>query len=614
MGRILSAEGNVSITALTSSLGNVSSTVKDTNTVTVNTALPDGSTWRSDGNVAISSCFAPNTVGEQDIRVGRVGVIQDELSNYTYIQSRLTSGGSGYTGGAVYDENLNAIYVWRDETGFRPYSGGLFCVRIYNSNLYFFSGTSAGGINVTKVALPSLTTTTYTWNDLGGDWGSSGHNRVFNWPINGKFWIYATSASSSPFAAVILTFDIATNTIAQFGPTRTGTSGDYLVTTDAMHVKADGSAVSVATYNATPTGSYGVLAVTASSASFASHSSNGHFSSFGSNYTFGTNSSNYQFAVTPDMVLGMRQVNYGSTFYPVAIPHFQGGETAVQVNEFQEFQYQETITNNPRALPTFTARNRVMIQRPNSENGTYALSRNGTSLVFTKVNSVYVLYHEWGFIPCKQPDEIKVGLSFAHGANSASTQALSDVYILKGTTQHQYSFPTVISSSNSFGTSQLTPCGPTSFVTSTGKLFSLPYQQTNGGASSNINRIQSALPIYTPARGGTYKVTVIGGGGISGTSSSFDGVLAAANGGSRAGFNPGSTVITSGPTRGTGGAGYGEDGWGQGEDTTAAGTQGGGSGYVTIGTMALVAGTSYVYRAGLGPQFGKQGAVLIQEV
>lgn len=627
MGRSLSTGGTASVQSLTNTLGCVSNTVKDSSTSVSYTGGNFGGYYFAARNASsVNTYFTRNSTGEQYIPPQRTGVLQDELSGYTYVHSRMTnSQSSAINGGAVYDADLNSVYSW--STDAPPYGGSLFCVRLHNSNLYFFSGTSANGIEINKISLPSGTKTTFNWTEVAGPWSSASQNLVFNWPVNNKFWLFVTQLTQGSYAAAFLTFDLTTETFAVFGTTRTATSTDYLDDSRAMHVKADGSAVSVVV---TRYADYGVFSATSSASTYTLASASGHYQipALGWYYWSDKTTSPWVGIVTTDAVIdsnGFRNDNATGPFR-VQVPHLRGGDTSVQVTAFIGTSYGLSTSQYPIAVSSglnipfisTTIRNQAYLYMLSATSyGRYELSRSGNTLVIgPKISSAHTTDAATNYVASKLPDTVLVRADYQN-VNAGASLWLSTLAINEGGTDVTFNFGTSISNFNEFGFgSAISHPWITSFVTSTGRMMVIP-----SGASGTFNQVQllrTTLPVFTAPRTGTYKVTVIGGGGAStgthGSSSGFSTLLAAANGANRTGFVSGSTVITSGPTRGTGGTGYGTDGWGQGEDTVSAGTHGGGSGYVTIGTTTLQAGRPYTYRAGLGPLFGKQGAVLLEEV
>jgi hypothetical protein len=635
MGRYLTAASANPITSLTNTLGNVSANVKDATTVSsLATTFSDNTRWGSKYPSDLSPFFR-NTGTEQNITTGHKGVIQDELSGYTYVQSRLyrTTDGSYPVGGAVYDANLNVVYNW--STYAPPYSGTLFCIRLHNSNLYFFSGTSASGIQILKIALPSGTQTTFSYTGISANWTVADSNAVFNWPVNNKFWMFVSTYYNAPYVSLYLTFDLTTETFAQFGTTFTGSSGSYIYGTYTMHVKADGSAVSIPVYNST-TSTRGVFSSTSSASTFTTSNASGHwlYTAGSSTWQVSTvrnaSSGGYFVAVTTDAVIDSYNYKSDSTTdssnYRNVISHLQGGDTAVQQTTFISLTLGIPGTSYyfvsvPQPLVSTTTRNQLLLNLYSTLGGTgrYQVSRSGTTLVIgTKINSAYVSSGTY-FAASKLPESINIRLVYTN-ASSASVAYLSSIYAYENGILNQYDFTVNNTNQNNLASYTDDPFA-TSFVTSSGKVFSL----ANYNNSNDINQqqiITSAIPSYTPTKTTNYTVTVIGGGGgsyngsttVNGTSSSFSSLLAAANGSSRSGNNPGAYVITSGSAVSTGGAGYGTDKWGQGEDVSYSSSPGGGSGYIATSTLTLTSGTSYLYRAGLAPSYGRQGAILIQEV
>ena len=635
MGRFISqatASSSIKVEALTSTLGNVNTNIRDYTTIsTTVTALPNGERWAMSTN-GTNSYFTRNSIGEQNISTSQYGVIQDELSDYTYIQSlgALPSSGAYVTVGAVYDAGLTPVYSWNSSS--TPYAGNLFCVRLHNSNLYFFSAPSTNGILITKIALPSGTKTTFSWGSAIINSPNANYNSlVFNWTINNKFWMFISNASYGTNAATYLTFDLTTETFAQFGTTRAGTSSDYLASPGVMHVKADGSAVSTTVYN--PLNGYGVFSATSSASTYTLTYPTGHYI-FNGGYSVWTSlSSNaWKGVVTTDAAIDSYGLKYtGSYYYRSALPHLQGGDTAVQLLDIEAnvglgagipaYTY-PLSSSGPTPFVSATTRNKAQFQIATALGGTgrFPVSRNGTTLVIgTKESNAFANGTTSNFVASKLPDSIKVRATYTN-IGSSSTAYLDNILIWDNNAENNYAFSTStgIEGHNRLNYYTTYDPWPTSFVTSSGKYFAIPHY-TNTSNTYSGNFITASLPIYTCPKTANYNITVIGGGGngggsaSNGTSSSFSTSLAAANGVNRGGFNPGSFVFISGSAVNTGGKGVGADEWGKGEDSNQVNYAGGGSGYVTFGTLSLTAGTAYVYKAGLGPAYGKQGAILIQE-
>ena len=634
MGRFISqaTTSSATVEALTSTLGNVNTNIRDYTTISATvTTLPNGERWAMSAS-ASASYFTRNSIGEQNISTSNYGVLQDELSDYTYIQSLggLPSSGAYVTVGAVYDAGLTPVYSWNANN--RPYAGELFCVRLHNSNLYFFSCPSTNGIRITKIALPSGTKTTFSSLDVIIDSPYALYNSlVFNWTINNKFWMFISNASYGTNAATYVTFDLATETFAQFGTTRAGTSSDYLASPGVMHVKADGSAVSTTVYN--PLNGYGVFSATSSASTYTLTYPTGHYIFNGTYSVWSSLPSNaWKGVVTTDAAIDSSGLRYTSSYYyRTALPHLQGGDTAVQLLDIEAnvglgagippYNY-PLGSSGPTPNVSATTRNKAQFQIAAALGGTgrFPVSRNGTTLVIgTKESTAFANGHTSNFVASKLPDSIKVRPTYTY-LNSASVAYLDNILIWDNNAENNYAFTQSagIEGQNRLNNYTTYDPWPTSFVTSSGKYFAIPHY-TNSSNTYSGNFITASLPIYKVSKTSSYKVTVIGGGGnggvsaSNGTSSSFSTSLAAANGVNRGGFNPGSFVFSSGSAVNTGGKGLGADEWGKGEDSNQAGYAGGGSGYVTFGTLSLTAGTAYVYKAGLGPAYGKQGAILIQE-
>lgn len=620
MGRSLAGNSVSPVTTtLSRTLGNLSANIRDNSLTASSPTILFGTHWVAEPSSAFGSDDGAirNSVAEQRLPSSRgMAAIQDPLSDYTYVQGPAYYGNSGGVTGIVYDADLNQIYGWGTGPGApaAPFSGTLFCVRLYNSVLYFFSSTTSG-VDVTRVSLPSGTVTTSSSAALGGSWSqASTFGRVFNWVVNNKFWIYATTGSSSPYASVVWTFDVTTNTIAQFGTTLTRGVSNYISNTYAMHVNAAGTAVSVAAYSVDAT--YGVANFTSSSSAWNGVSSNGHIS-YGRNGSWRVfcNSSPNLCAVTTDFVVdtSLGSAASGAQYYNNV--YFMQGGSAVFSYEFtgtQDYTYPiASISPNP----SLTTRDQIFINFRGTS-GIHPVSLSGaTFVVGTRRSAAFPINAGSAAIASKLPDPIVISANFLNEL-SATAMSINQIRIMNQTETYSYSFSTSISGHNSFGVTNAGNVTPMSFVTSTGRLFMCAPYKSEGGRSI-VTVVTGLLPVFTSPVTKTYNFTVIGGGGgaatVDGGSSAFSGA-SAANGTTRVGANSGTTVFTSGPSVGTGGAGYGADRWGQGEDTTAVGAYGGGSGYVVLGTATLTGGIPYPYRAGLGSQYGKQGAVLLTEV
>lgn len=618
MGRSLFGNSvSAAVTKLTRTLGNLSGTIKDSSTTSNQVAIPGGGYWAYDATLRYSNnySFRQGTVAEQRMDWGAsagAGVLQDALSDYTYVQGPGYYSGSYDLTGVVYDAALNSVYNWRSNTP--PFTGNLIAIRLHNSALYFIS-TNSTTLYVTKVALPSGTVTSYTYTLGGSGWsGTYDKGLVFNWPVNGKFWIYLSPGSSAPYNNYILTFDLTTNAIAQFGVTLTRTSSDYINQSFAMHVDAAGTAVSVAAYSS-PQNAYGTLIFTTTTASFSQASASGHWywPRSGGYYILGS-SLRWKAAVTTIGVIDFGQVpsgTVGSTYYN-AVGCLIAGQPA-DYGDFAGAAPNNYPINQPAPHPSQTLRDQVMLTY-NGSAGTYPVAvASGSKFTFgSRRSSAYVVGGNWGATTSKLSDQFVTGMNL--NTTQSTGMYLQGVVLANSSRSYTYTFASNITAQNSWS-NYGDQIGATSFITSTGKFFSFnPY---NSQSSQGISQtIIGQLPVFTETTGKTYNVTVIGGGapaaGGGSDSSSFEG-FAAASGNGRDGFVAGSVVFTSGPSRGTGGTGYGEDAWGQGEDATAANNYGGGSGYVTLGTVQLAAGTTYPYKAGLGPQYGKQGAILLLE-
>jgi len=618
MGRSLFGNSVSAATLKLSTLcGNVSSTIKDSVTTSASSAIPGGF-WGYDGGTSYATANSrrQNSVAEQQWTSGpaHTSVLQDPLSNYTYVNGPANYSGSTQATGVVYDENLSIVYSWK--AGAPPFAGNLLTIRLYNSALYFFSFVAAG-LEIRKVALPSGAVTTYSTPASSGWSSAAGYSGVFNWPVAGKFWIFASQASTSPYESKVWTFDLTSLTFTQFGVTLSGASpADRMSNFFAMHVKADGTAVSIA--NSNNNGEYGTAIFTTTTATNYPWSTSGHWywSRSGGYYVL-ANNNKYKVVVTDAAVVDTAQLTYGtsgSTYYN-ALGWLQGG-SAVTFTEFAGASPNSYPMDSPTVHPSLALHDQFVVTY-NTLAGTYPISVVGSTLTIgARRSAAYAAGTDsYGAIPSKFSDSMLTYLDLA-SVNSASAMFLRNIQLSKNSGTVAFTFTADLSAQNGYGFSYSSHPGPSSFVTATGKFFSMSTYNSQG--SSGTNRvILSTLPLMISSSTKSYNATVIGGGGASsgtdGQSTQFNG-LAAAPGTVRTGFVAGSTVFVSGPSRGTGGTGYGDDGWGQGEDTNAVGSYGGGSGYVTLGTITLNANEPYPYLVGFGPQYGKQGAILLSEV
>lgn len=568
----------------------------DTTTVSSDESTFPGGAWRRDSYSEEGSSRPRNSAAFQSNGSGYFAMM-DELGDYTYVQGVVNSTNNSYA--RVYDADLNLVTSFPGST-----YPNTFAVRLHNNVLYLFRVTSSQFL-VTRINLPSGTPTTFTFNLPGGSGYSTDRALLFNWPVNGRFWAAFTSTSGTTQISII-TFDIASNAISQQFSSIFG----HHNTIYPFHVRADGLSVSVPTRR--DDGNFGVGVFSAGGASWSSFGTDGHFRNPQSgNARIFCSSNRHLCPVTTDCVIDQTSVIYwdGSTFTEF-VGHLQGGDSSVQTQGYNRGGNYWQFASGMASHPSMTVKN-LLMNAPTSQiggSGTYSVVRNGTGLTFTRINEVYVP----SAITNKLPGNLVIDYLF----NTSGWLSVLNVRENSMAQLATFTWSTNISGQNSFGHNPTSNSYFTCFVTSKGRFFILPIINTNSPGSTNV--IKGQFPILLPAVTRTFKATVIGGGGATqggtnGNSSSFAGISAAA-GQTRTGFVSGSTVITSGPTRGTGGTGYGADAWGQGEDTAQAGQYGGGSGFVAFGDVTLEAGRVYFFSAGFGPQFGKQGAILLEQV
>lgn len=571
----------------------------DTTTVSTDESALPGGEWRYDTGFSENNHARPrNSVAFQNIDWNRYFSTQDELGNYSYVQGLVYNNNSAINYSRIFDADLNLVTSFQTST----YSD-MFAVRLYNNNLYILRLDNSN-FRVTKIALPSEAATTYTFA-LPTTGFSTGRALAFNWPIGGKFWVAISSSAGASSQILVCTFDIASNVIAQQFSSITNSSVQSIL--HAMHVTADGLSVSVPTYRSD--GYYGVAKFDASSSTWQSIDTSGHFQNpYNGTWRVFCTSEKHLCPVTEDCVIDRTSIIYwdGSSFHE-ALGHLRGGDQQVQRQIFSRGANYWPYASGMCAHPSLTTKN-LLLNQPTTQiggSGTYSASRSGTTLTFTKVNEAYVSTP----VTSKIPGNFLVALNASNGVTSISVRETQSSAVAT------YTYAQTITAQNSFGHTISSNPYYTSFVTSKGKFYVLP--ASDGASSGNTRVVKGQLPVVLPDSTKSYKATVIGGGGASsgssGDSSSFAGIAAAA-GQNRTGYVAGSTILTSGPTRGTGGTGYGADAWGQGEDTSSSGTFGGGSGYVAFGNVTLEAGKAYFYAAGFGPQYGKQGAILLEQI
>lgn len=587
MGRSITTSSAPKTTVLSTTLGNTGTNTKDT-VSRVTTVSVDGITFQ--GNTNNSRQFSNGSLSAQRIRGdgSSSGILIDPLTDHSaYIYYNLSPNYTaiGVLNGQtpVYAANLTSVTT-----------GTVFCIRLYNGVLYYFS-SNGSGLYVRKVVLATRAVSTVTV--ASGNFSSStSTGLVYNHLANNKFWIYTNNGSSN----FVFTYDITTDTAATFN----SSSADFSTTSFGMVVDSTGTSVAVATYSDSA-GASGVKTITSSSWTFTSGPSGYHYQGWTSGQNVGFQSNSYVF---PGVIVfrGSLNINYNAYYYDTYVPHLAATDTAVRV-------YQPP-SGNPYTVPFEMLEPHSAIApsatqcQIGSTYATYTVSRNGNNLVFTQVGTAY----QSNFALTRLPATTIVNI-YVQGEYSGSNAYISNIYVYTPQQNYTWTYTSQISFhnllSNYTGLSH-------KFVDSTGAIVGISFYRSSG--SQDANAFYSQLPLYTPERSGTYKVTVIGGGGagtnsspVHGSSSTFNGVAAAA-GQNRLGFNSGGIIVTSGTTAGLAGRGYGADSWGEGEPPHGSGNWGGGSGFVVSSNMTLSAGTPYLYTVGFGPQYGKQGAVIIE--
>lgn len=565
---------------------------------TVDSVTKSSSTY---GGVAFQTqtvaAIKKNTALEQQQGTNTPFLLQDEVAAYSLVYTY--SSGNNWRNW-IFDDDLNVVDVLPQVHASFGYS--VQAVRLYNGKIYWI-GANGTSIRVGEYDIASRTYANY---DVAHGLGSQPSIAVFNWPVNGKFHILYWSPGNSPYKVGVLTFDLASKGFAAPFPQWTGSSASYLNSFYAFHVKDDGSAVSAAGYNGAQA-LYGVWTFVAGSASYNGYSSSGQASwSRGGNATWVNPATLY---VTKDCIIDSNPLTTtnGSTYY-TWVTHLRGGDASVQGQEFAgptPYQYPvQSMSLNPSRHNMQLATATI-----NGQSGMYNAVRTGSTLSFT-----YVRPDVANMVPCQLAGSF-VGVSYSGGDTSAYLSAIS----MRTEAGRTGSWSWSANYGNSINGLTYYPgdIKDMTFVTRKGKLFGCAYRYSSTGASYAVT---TQIPYLCPAQSVNYSVSVVGGGGSSvtsstvhGTSSSFAGI-AAAPGQIRTGGRYGSQVITSGPSRGTGGTGYFDELFGQGEDSTGSGQYGGGSGYLATGTVSIAAGEVVPYVAGLPPQYGGQGAIVLAEI
>lgn len=576
---------------LTQLLGGTSPNILDA--VTKVTGAYGGVTFQTQTATAIKK----NTASEQAQGSGAPFLLQDEVAAYSLVYA---SSNGGVWRNWIFDDDLNVVDVLPQVHASFSYS--VQTVRLYNGKIYWLG---SNGTNI-RVGEYDIASKTYTNYDYAHGLGNTPNIAVFNWPVNGKFYVLYWN-QGSPYKVGVLTFDLASKGFATPFPQWTGSSSSYLGTFYAFHVKNDGSAVSVAGY-CNGQGVYGVWSFSASSASY-----NG-FSSSGQVYWSRTNAyaswtSPGTLCVTKECVIDSSSslATGGSTYYSW-VTHLRGGDATVQGQEFvgpNQNQYPvQSVTNNP------TRHNQQLVNATvNGIDGMYNINRSGSALSFT-----YARPNVSNMVPCQLAGSF-VGVAYSGADTTAYLSAIS-VRTEAGRTG-AWAWSANYGSSINGLVYNPSDIKDMTFVTRKGKLFGCAYRYSS---STSTYAVTTQIPYICPVQSVNYNVSVVAGGGSSatsspvhGTSSSFAGIAAAA-GQARTGGRSGSQVISSGPLRGTGGAGYFDELFGQGEDATGTGSYGGGSGYLATGTVSVAAGEVVPYVAGLPPQYGGQGAIVLAEI
>lgn len=598
MGRNL--QGNITkskLTKLTTQLGSASSTQVDALTKRkqyIGSVLPYTTT---------DTQKFKNTLGEQaNGTTSGPFVLQDEFKPYNLINT-YTSGGYKLV---LLDDDLNVL----DLSAMTMYSN--VAVRLYDGKIYQFNADSTN-LLIYEYDIASKTNTSYSF--AHGLATGSLVLKVFNWPVVGKFHVLLVTYGSLASKAKYMTFDASSKAIAS--PSQTYTSGSttqfYYGTIYGFHVKDDGSAVSVLAYLSEPsTGGandvFGVIVLSPSTASFSGASPNYHitWSGFGNSWQL----TDPGIVVTRDCIVNPT-LGFGGSGNPYYsfVMHLRGGDTAVQGTQFSSTSGAYPV-GGITPLPTRHNQYLIGANLASGGSGIYSITRSGTSVVFT----YYCAALPYGnHIPCQLAESF-AGINYAGSAGSIYLSQIclgtSDSYTGNWTFHAQV--PGV--NDVQYGSAS---AGGMSFVTRKGKLFTLGTLKSSTATSTYY--VTTSLTYISSSYDVSYSASVIGGGGAAaatghGTSSSFAGLFVAAAGAQRNGGNAGSQIITSGSLRGTGGVGYFDEKYGSGEDAGAAGTYGGGSGYLAVGTLSVSAGEVVPYSVGFAPAYGAQGAIVLQEV
>lgn len=541
-----------------------------------------------------------NTCEEQQNNPGSYSmVLQDDAAAYNLL--------SAYTSNSdwriwIMDDDLAVLDVIQAQ----PATMGMtsHALRIYNGKIYWF------GVDGTKfrTIVYDIATKVYTTYDQNHGLGNQPDMAVFNWPVNGKFYIYWKSGGS-PYMAGVRTFDIATTAYASPFSDFSGSLTTWPSSFYGFHVKADGTAVSVVSYNGNAN-QYGVWTFTASAATRnpSPYGANGQ-AYWGRTGEYPLWTTLGSIVVTKDCLINVSppSASNGSTYYTF-VTHLQGGDANVIG---QEMTGTSPNTYPVQGLERYIGKpgTQLVSLNHNSVQGFYNAVRTGSTLSFS-----YVRQSTGSHVQC-QLANCDVASSFTGPDTGGAYMSNITIRTATGRTA-SWSFHAQVSGVNDvrYGTSE---ARETAFVTRKGKLFAIGCKSSS---QTTAYAVMTQIPFICPSQQTTYNVSVIGGGGSSvttspvhGTGSSFAGI-AAAGGQNRTGGRSGTQVITSGPLKGTGGEGYFDEKYGAGEDATGSGQYGGGSGYLATGTITIPAGEVVPYVAGLPPQYGGQGAVVLSEV
>lgn len=579
MGRNL--QGNISTlraTKLTQLMGSASASQVDSVSKSQISALTFGHTP--------NQSLKKNTADEQFNTPSSAWILQDEVAPYSVINTNKQSG-PFYTW--ILDDDLNVLDTL--PAPFASMSGFAYVrTRLYGGKLYQF-GSNSTTLRVSVYDIAARTYTNYEYaHGLSGTPGLA----VFNWPIAGKYHLLLWSAT-----ALMVTFDLANKALIAASPSGSVSFNAVY----GLHVKEDGSAMSVAAFSSA--NSYGVLKLTASQALWTE-------SPYGSSgQTYYSRGGVYQRWDTPANLYVLKDcltTNSGfasaSTIYYNFVTHLQGGDTAVLGYEFvgtSDYTYPASISG---VDPSRHNQSLIKVSYY-GVSGLYAITRSGGALSFSYVTPLTINTP----IPCQIPGGF-VGIYFS-GSNNGGY--LSNVDMRSASNRYgAWTYHAAIAGVNNI--SYYSNDYGMAFVTRKGRLFAMG----SGYGANNYYTygVTTTIPTVALKPATNYSVAVIGGGGAAaatghGTSSSFAGIAAAA-GAQRTGGNAGATVYTSGPLRGTGGAGFYDEKYGAGEDSSSN-AYGGGSGYIAQGTLTTTAAEVVPYVVGFGPQYGNQGAVVLQE-